>query len=110
MWWPAGEDSFWVEDKGGRNPGGRIDIFGKLLYNEGRGRFEIKVAGGTDGIVPHPSKAPGNYTVVSLRELAANPEALMGDSVAVLDVVGMAGGIIGTSFSLSDSFDGERYE
>jgi DNA/RNA endonuclease YhcR with UshA esterase domain len=102
-------DSFWVDDAERNGARGNVDVFGLLLYNEERRRFEIKVAGQSDAIAPHPSDVPESYAIVTIRELAATPDAWEGRYVAVLGVETMAGEIIGTSFTLADAAGGERY-
>ena len=105
----SGGDSFWVDNAARDGARGSVDVFGLLLYNEERGRFEIKVAGGNDTVAPHPSPVPESYTVVAIDELAATPSAWEGRYVAVLGVDTIAGEIIGTSFTLADAVEGERY-
>ena len=105
----SGGDSFWVEDPERSGTSGNADVFGRLLYNEGRGRFEIKVADENDAIAPHPSVVPDSYSIVTIQELVSTPNEWDGRHVAVLDVETLAGEAIGTSFALDDAVDGERY-
>ena len=105
----AGGDSFWVDDGGRGGVRGNVDVFGMLLRNEGRGRFEIKVTGGNDSIALHPTSVPEGYAVVAIQELTAAPEAWEGRRVAVLGVETVAGEIVGTMYTLADEVDGERY-
>jgi len=102
-------DSFWVDDQERKGARGNVDVFGLLLYNEERRRFEIKVAGENDAIAPHPADIPESYAVVTIHELAVAPDAWEEKHVAVLGIDTMAGEIIGTSFTLADAAGGERY-
>jgi hypothetical protein len=105
----SGGDSFWVDDTERNGARGNVDVFGLLLYNEERRRFEIKVAGSLDAIAPHPSDVPESYSIITIHELAATPDNWEGRQIAVLGVETMAGEIIGTSFTLADAAGGERY-
>ena len=101
----GGGESFWVDDAGRHRLSGKVDVLGKILYDEGRSRFEIKVAGGSDTIGPHPVAVPESYTVVTLQALAGAAQDWDGRLVAVLGVEMIAGEAIGTSFTLSDVTD-----
>ncbi len=105
----AGPDRMWVDYGGGGNLGGKIDIFGQVLFNEGRDRYDIRVAGGNDSISPHGRAPPSGYREVTLDVLAGDPASWEGESVAVMGVDALAGEIIGTSFSLSDVDEGEQF-
>lgn len=105
----SGGERFWVDYPGTGVPKGEADVFGKVVYDEGRRRFEIKVAGESDGVLPHPSPVPANYSVVPLATLTADPEIWAGKLVAVIGAAALAGEPIGTSFSLADFTDQGRY-
>ena len=105
----AGPDKMWVDYGGGGNFGGKIDIFGAVLFNEGRKRYEIRVAGGNDSISPHGRAPPSGYQEVTLGVLAGNPTPWEGRFVAVIGVTALAGEVIGTSFSLSDFEEDDYY-
>ncbi len=99
----AGGDFFWVEDAGRHWMSGEVDVLGRLLYDEGRNRFEIKVAGNNDTIGLHPITIPESYAVVSLQTLAGAAQDWDGRLLAVLNVEMIVGEVIGTSFTLSDA-------
>ncbi len=105
----SGGYSVWVEYEGKDKPIGKVDVFGKLMFNEGRDRFEMKVAGGSDGIKPHPSNVPDNYSSTTIAAITEDPESWLGQLVALLDVTAMTGEVIGTTFTLSEVVGGERY-
>ncbi len=105
----SGGYSMWVEYDGKDKPIGRVDVYGKLMFNEDRDRFEIKVAGGSDAILPHPSNVPDNYSSTSIVTITEDPELWLGQLVALLDVTAMTGEVIGTTLDISEVVDGERY-
>jgi hypothetical protein len=79
-----------------------VDVYGRFLYNEERGRWEIKVAAPADALVASPSDPPPGYVEVTLSALLADPAAYADVPVAVRGVAAEAGELIGTAFVLWD--------
>jgi len=86
-----------------------VDVYGKLMYNEMRERYELKISSEQDGIFPSPSSPPDGYTSVSLVEVVQNPSAYENMLLTILNVDTERGELIGTRFTLSDIGEMDRY-
>ncbi len=105
----SGNESLWVDVSNHQILNGHVDLFGVALYNEKRSRFEIKVSGSSDGMLPHPSPVPDGYEVVLLQSVLADPDAWISRKIAILGAWAVAGEIIGTSFELYDFADDKTF-
>jgi DNA/RNA endonuclease YhcR with UshA esterase domain len=94
--------SLWAYVTASGMEGEPVDVFGVLQRNEGRDRWELKVAGPADGVFSSPASVPAGYAVATVEQLLGDPGAYAGGGVAVLAANVTRGERIGTRFVLLD--------
>jgi len=104
-----GSHSLWAFAEKEVSVGGPVDVYGRLLYNEIRERWEIKIAETYDNITTSPSLTPPGYAEKTLEDILSQPETSEGQLIAIKNVSATKGELIGTSFSLSDMGEMEMY-